>query len=88
MKINSYGMHTIAPNVRKQALQRAESKDQSFTDSLSISKNAQLRAEAPVQTERKERMQAIKFQVENGTYKPDMEQTAVHLLQFFEGKRP
>ncbi|TFD95785.1 flagellar biosynthesis anti-sigma factor FlgM [Jeotgalibacillus sp. R-1-5s-1] len=85
MKINPLNNSAINPYKRQQAkVEQAEAQKQKTTDKLEISNQAkELLGNGRIQAERREKVDQLKSEVENGTYKADPKKTAEDLLKFF-----
>ncbi|WP_121663637.1 flagellar biosynthesis anti-sigma factor FlgM [Metabacillus litoralis] len=86
MKINNLGSVNVNPykkNLEKQAA--ASTKPQSKEDKVEISSKAiDLQQSNEVVKARQEKVQAIKAQVENGTYTIDPKAVAKGLVEFYK----
>lgn len=85
MKINNYGVNPINPYKNQQLKAEATKKTAaSFEDHLEISSQAKdLQGIKNYSTERADKVQALKQQVEAGTYKVDPNKLATDLLKYY-----
>lgn len=85
MKINNYGLNPINPYKNQQLKAEAVKKSAtSFEDQLEISSQAKdLQGIKDYSTERADKVQAIKNQIEAGTYKIDSNKLAKDLLNYY-----
>ena len=86
MKINKINIPAINPYKTNQ-LKAEQAKEQAKikTDKLEISSEAkQLSEMSPITTERNERVQQLKAQIESGNYKVDPETLASNLIKYYK----
>ena len=85
MKINNYGVNPVNPYKNQQLKTEATKKTtMNFADQLEISSQAKdLQGIKPYSTERAEKVQAIKQQIEAGTYKVDANNLAKNIASFY-----
>ncbi|WP_227394300.1 flagellar biosynthesis anti-sigma factor FlgM [Jeotgalibacillus aurantiacus] len=85
MKINPFHQNPVNPYKRQQAkLDQTEQNRQKVSDKVEISNTAkELQSNNRIQEERQSRVDKLKVQVENGTYKSDPSQTALDLLKYY-----
>lgn len=85
MKINNYGVNPVNPYKNQQLKAEATKKaTASFSDHLEISSQAKdLQGIKDYSTERAEKVQALKQQIEAGTYKVDSNKLAADLLNYY-----
>lgn len=86
MKINKINIPPINP-YRTNQLKAEQAKEQAKikTDKLEISPEAkQLSETSPITTERNERVQQLKAQIEAGNYKVEPEKLAANLIKHFK----
>lgn len=86
MKINKINIPPVNP-YRTNQLKTEQAKEQAKvkTDKLEISSKAkQLSETSPITTERNERVQQLKAQIESGNYKVDAETLASNLLKHYK----
>lgn len=86
MKINKINIPPVNP-YRTNQLKTEQAKEQAKvnTDKLEISSKAkQLSETSPITTERNERVQQLKAQIESGNYKVDAEKLASNLLKYYK----
>ncbi|MCM3743888.1 flagellar biosynthesis anti-sigma factor FlgM [Sporosarcina luteola] len=86
MKINKINIPPVNP-YRTNQLKTEQAKEQTKikTDKLEISSQAkQLSETSPITTERNERVQQLKAQIESGTYKVEPEKLAANLIKHFK----
>lgn len=86
MKINRINLPAVNPYKTNQVkAEQAEQQTKMKTDKLEISQEAkQLSEKSAFATERNERVQELKAQVQSGTYKVDAEQLASNLVKYFK----
>ena len=85
MKINNVGPAGMNP-YKKNINRLEEAKQSSFQakDKLEISTTAkELQQTSQVITQRQEKVEALKFSVQNGTYKLDANETAKSIVDFY-----
>ncbi|MCM3711672.1 flagellar biosynthesis anti-sigma factor FlgM [Sporosarcina luteola] len=86
MKINKINIPAINPYKTNQ-LKAEQAKEQAKikTDKLEISSAAkQLSETSPITTERNERVQQLKAQIESGNYKVEPETLAANLIKYYK----
>lgn len=85
MKINNYGVNPVNPYKNQQLKTEATKKAAvSFEDHIEISSQAKdLQGIKNYSTERADKVQAIKQQIENGTYKVDANKLAKDLINYY-----
>ena len=86
MKINKINIPAINPYKTNQ-LKAEQAKEQAKikTDKLEISSEAKKLSEtSPITTERNERVQQLKAQIESGNYKVDSETLASNLIKYYK----
>lgn len=86
MKINKINIPAINPYKTNQ-LKAEHAKEQAKikTDKLEISSEAkQLSETSPITTERNERVQQLKAQIESGNYKVNPETLASNLIKYYK----
>ncbi|WP_079506665.1 flagellar biosynthesis anti-sigma factor FlgM [Mesobacillus jeotgali] len=89
MKINNnFGTSGINPYKRQMnKLDTAANTQNKKADKVEISSTAkEMQQLSQVSVERKQKVDELKIQVENGTYKPDSRETAKSILNFFHKK--
>lgn len=86
MKINNQGLSGINPYKRQQnKLDQIESAAKKKMDKVEISTVAKdLQSISAYENERQEKVEKLKIQVENGTYKPNSTEIAKSILQFYK----
>ena len=84
MKINNVGVNAVNP-YKRQALKLdlAEQTKKQSADQLQISSVAKELQSSSFATERAERIQQLKVDIESGNYKVDAKQVAGDLLAFY-----
>lgn len=89
MKIQKVNIPAINPYKANQLkAEQAEQKKMVKTDKLEISSEAkQLSEMSSFATERKERIQQLKGQIESGTYEVDAKKLASDLVNYYKGNR-
>ncbi|WP_252502379.1 flagellar biosynthesis anti-sigma factor FlgM [Sporosarcina sp. Marseille-Q4943] len=86
MKINKINIPAINP-YRTNQIKAEQVKEQAKikTDKLEISSEAKKLSEtSPITTERNERVQQLKAQIESGNYKVDPEKLASNLIKYYK----
>ncbi|HWL24560.1 MAG TPA: flagellar biosynthesis anti-sigma factor FlgM [Ureibacillus sp.] len=84
MKITSYGVNNVNPYNKQQQKLKSANSSSSFADKIEISSAAkEMQVNSTVSTERAEKVQAIKEQIESGTYKVDARKVAEDLLKYY-----
>lgn len=88
MKVNQYHVHPINPYKAHAAKLDRQKQNPSVSvqkDQIEISKEAkQLSAMASPKTERAQRIQQLKNEVESGTYEIDAEKIAASLIRYYD----
>lgn len=86
MKINNIGTSGINPYKRQiNKLEQVEAASSKKVDKVEISSIAKgLQNVNSVEVERQQKVDELKIQVENGTYKPNSVDIAKGILQFFK----
>ncbi|WNS75096.1 flagellar biosynthesis anti-sigma factor FlgM [Bacillus sp. DTU_2020_1000418_1_SI_GHA_SEK_038] len=86
VKINNIGPSGINPYKRQQnKLDQIESIANKKLDKVEISTVAKdLQSISSIENERQEKVEKLKIQVENGTYKPNSTEIAKGILQFYK----
>jgi negative regulator of flagellin synthesis FlgM len=86
MKINKINIPPVNP-YRTNQLKVEQAKEQAKfkTDKLEISSEAkQLSETSPITTQRNERVQQLKAQIESGNYKVEPEKLAANLIKYYK----
>ena len=84
MKINNVGVNAVNPYKRQaQKLDAAEQTRKQAADQLQISSVAKELQSSSFSTERAERIQQLKVDIESGNYKVNAKQVAEDLLAFY-----
>ncbi|MFX3675295.1 MAG: flagellar biosynthesis anti-sigma factor FlgM [Paenisporosarcina sp.] len=84
MKINNIGVNAVNPYKRQaQKLDAAEQTKKQSADQLQISSVAKELQSSTYATERSERIQQLKVDIETGNYKVDANKVASDLLAFY-----
>lgn len=86
MKINKINIPPVNP-YRTNQLKAEQAKEQAKikTDKLEISSEAkQLSETSPITTQRNERVQQLKAEIESGNYKVDAEKLASNLIKYYK----
>ena len=84
MKINNVGVNAVNPYKRQaQKLDATEQTKKQSTDQLQISSVAKELQSSSYATERSERVQQLKVEIESGNYKVDAKKVAADLLSFY-----
>ncbi len=86
MKINKINIPAINPYKTNQLkAEQANVQAKMKTDKLEISSEAKKLSEtSPITTERNERVQQLKAQIESGNYKVDSETLASNLIKYYK----
>lgn len=85
MKISNIGLNQVNPYKRnQQQTEKVQNASKASTDQLEISSVAKsMQTKSPVEVEQTERVQAIKAQIDAGTYKVDAKQLASNILNYY-----
>ena len=84
MKINNVGVNAVNPYKRQaQKLDATEQTKKQSADQLQISSVAKELQSSTYATERSERVQQLKVDIESGNYKVDASKVAADLLSFY-----
>lgn len=84
MKINNVGVNAVNPyKLQSQKLDAAEQTKKQASDKLEISSVAKELQSSSYSTERSERIQQLKVDIETGNYKVDANKVAGDLLAFY-----
>lgn len=84
MKINNVGVNAVNPYKRQaQKLDATEQIKKQSADQLQISSVAKELQSSTYATERSERVQQLKVDIETGNYKVDANKVAADLLSFY-----
>ena len=86
MKIFNYGVHGVNPytNVKKKAPVQ-QNTGQPFADKLEISSAAQeMKVTSEYSTQRTEKVQQLKADIQSGKYKVDAKQVAADMLKYYK----
>lgn len=85
MKISNIGLNQVNPYKRNQhQTEKVQNASKASTDQLEISSVAKsMQTKSPVEVEQAERVQAIKAQIDAGTYKVDAKQLASNILNYY-----
>lgn len=88
MKINNIGPQGINPYKRQMnKLDAAANSQHKKADKVEISSTAkEMQQLSQVSVERKQKVDELKIQVENGTYKLNSKETAKSILNFYQRK--
>jgi negative regulator of flagellin synthesis FlgM len=85
MKIFNYGVQGVNPytNVKKQA--PVQNAGQTFADKLEISSAAQeMKVTSEYSSQRAEKVQQLKADIQSGNYKVDAKQVAADMLKYYK----
>ncbi|KYC64874.1 flagellar biosynthesis anti-sigma factor FlgM [Heyndrickxia coagulans] len=83
--VNTSGINPYQQQTKRDVQQTASSTRK--TDKVEISSEAkQLQKTSQFEQERSRKIEALKQQVQHGTYQPDAEKTAEGILKYFTGK--
>jgi len=85
MKITSFGVNSINPYTKQQkSLKAAENKGAIATDKIEISSAAkEMSAASSIDSERTQKIQKLKEQIQSGEYKVDAKKVAQDLLNYY-----
>ncbi|MDI7742940.1 flagellar biosynthesis anti-sigma factor FlgM [Lysinibacillus fusiformis] len=85
MKITSFGMNSINPyNKQQKSLKAAESKTAVNADKIEISTAAkEMSASSTYNSERAQKVQQIKEQIQSGNYQVDAKKIAEDMLNYY-----
>lgn len=88
MKINNFGSSGINPYKRQMNnMENAKSSAKSGSDKVEISATAkEMQQLSQYSASRQERVEQLKLQVQNGTYKVNPEQVAKSMIDFYTKK--
>ena len=85
MKITTFNMNSINPyNKQQKSLKAAEAKGTYSSDKIEISSAAkEMSASSTYNTERAQRIQQIKEQIQSGEYQVDAQKVAENMLNYY-----
>ncbi|CAM5191120.1 Negative regulator of flagellin synthesis OS=Ureibacillus acetophenoni OX=614649 GN=SAMN05877842_101180 PE=3 SV=1 [Ureibacillus acetophenoni] len=84
MKITSYGVNNVNPYNKQQQKIKSANVNTPFADKIEISSAAkEMQVSSTLNTERTEKIQQIKEQIESGEYKVDARKVAEDLLKYY-----
>ena len=85
MKITSFGMNSINPyNKQQKSLKAAESKTAVNADKIEISTAAkEMSASSTYNSERAQKVQQLKEQIQSGNYRVDAHKVAEDMLNYY-----
>ncbi|MEI4769589.1 flagellar biosynthesis anti-sigma factor FlgM [Psychrobacillus sp. FJAT-51614] len=85
MKISNIGLNQVNPYKRnQQQTEKVQNATKTTADQLEISSVAKsMQTKSPVEVEQAERVEAIKAQIDAGTYKVDAKQLASNILNYY-----
>lgn len=85
MKITSFGVNSINPyNKQQKSLKAAESKGSFSADKIEISSAAkEMSASSTYNSERAQKIQNIKEQIQSGTYQVNAQKVAEDMLNYY-----
>ena len=85
MKITSFGVNSVNPyNKQQRSLKAAESKGAMATDKIEISSAAkEMSASSTYSTERAQKIQTLKEEIQSGTYQVDARKVAEDMLNYY-----
>ena len=85
MKITSFSVNSINPyNKQQRSLKAAESKSTLATDKIEISSAAkEMSASSTFNTERAQKVQRLKEEIQSGTYQVDSRKVAEDMLNYY-----
>lgn len=86
MKINSFGVRAINPYTNQARTIKETKQSATFADKLEISSAAkEMQGASTYETERAERVQQLKADIQSGNYKVDANQVARDMLNYYRG---
>lgn len=85
MKITSYGVNSVNPyNKQQKSLKAADIKNSLSADKIEISSAAkEMSASSTINSERAQKIQKLKEEIESGTYQVDAQKIAEDLLKYY-----
>lgn len=84
MKITSYGVNNVNPYKKQQQKLNSISGKSPFADKIEISSAAkEMQVSSTVNTERAERVEKLKAQIDSGEYKVNARKVAEDLLNYY-----
>ncbi|MDN4492193.1 flagellar biosynthesis anti-sigma factor FlgM [Ureibacillus aquaedulcis] len=85
MKITSFGVNSVNPYNRQQkALKAAENKSAVSTDKIEISSAAkEMSASSTYNSERAQKLQKLKEDIQSGTYQVDAQKVAEDMVNYY-----
>jgi len=87
MKINNFGTHRINPYNRQMNKLDELKKAEKPVDKVEISSTAKAMQQlSDVEQQRAKKVEELKIQVENGTYKPNPQEIAKSIANFYSKK--
>jgi negative regulator of flagellin synthesis FlgM len=87
MKINNFGTHRINPYNRQMNKLDELKKTEKPVDKVEISSTAKAMQQlSDVEQQRAKKVEELKIQVENGTYKPNPQEIAKSIANFYSKK--
>ncbi|WP_423408251.1 flagellar biosynthesis anti-sigma factor FlgM [Heyndrickxia sp. MSNUG] len=87
MKINNFGTHRINPYKRQMNKLDELKKAEKPVDKVEISSTAKAMQQlSDVEQQRAKKVEELKIQVENGTYKPNPQEIAKSIANFYSKK--
>ena len=87
MKINNFGTHRVNPYNRQINKMDEMKKAEKPVDKVEISSTAKAMQQlSDVEQQRSKKVEELKIQVENGTYKPNPQEIAKSIANFYSKK--
>lgn len=84
MKITSYGVNSVNPYNKQQRATKTVNGQSPFADKIEISKKAkEMQVSSTYNTERAERVQQLKEEIQSGEYKVDARKVAEDMLKYY-----
>ncbi len=84
MKINPLGMRAIQSYNQTQSVKKVDEKSGSFADKLEISSKAkEMQVTSSYQSDRAEKVNKLKEDINSGTYKVDARKVAQDMLNYY-----
>ena len=84
MKITSHGIHSVNPYTKQQNTNKATTEKSTSVDKIEISSAAkEMQVSSTYNTERAEKLQNLKAQIQTGEYKVDANKLAENMLKYY-----
>ena len=86
MKINNIGLRAINAYNPTQSVKKTQNNSASFADKIEISSAAkEMQVTSAYSTERAEKVNRLKSEIDNGSYKVDARKVAQDMLNYYRG---